>query len=150
MLTMHEPTYILNKWMHMVRRCRKWKREQTTLISQIILLCWNATMHEPVKSNLPPENKWMHTVRQYRKWKREQTTLISQIILLCWNVLTMHGPLKSNLPTEKKWMHMVRRYRKRKGEETTLISQIILACWNANHAWTSQKVTYILRINECT
>jgi len=46
MLTMHEPVKsnlpAENIWMHIVRRYRKWKREQTTLISQIILLCWNA------------------------------------------------------------------------------------------------------------
>jgi len=46
MLTMHEPVKTnlpaKYKWMHMVRRYRKWKKEQITLISQIIILCWNA------------------------------------------------------------------------------------------------------------
>ena len=46
MLTMHEPGKSNlpseNKWMHMVGMYHKWKREQTILIWQIILLCWNA------------------------------------------------------------------------------------------------------------
>jgi len=43
---MHEPVknnlLAENKSMHMVRRYHKWKRQQITLISQIIILCWNA------------------------------------------------------------------------------------------------------------
>jgi len=77
-----------NKWMHMVRMYHKWKREQTTLISQIVLVSWSIlTMNEHVKCNLHSENKWTHMVRKYHRWKREQTTIISQIILLCSNAI---------------------------------------------------------------
>jgi len=45
MLSMHEPVKsnlpTANKRMHMVRSYGKWKREQTTLISWIIFVCWN-------------------------------------------------------------------------------------------------------------
>ena len=97
-LTIYKPVkcnlHTTSKWMHSVRMYRKWKREQTNLISQIIPLCWNAiTMHEPVKSNLRPENKWMHMVRMYRKWKKK-TDQFNFTDYSPFRMLTMHEPWK--------------------------------------------------------
>jgi len=56
---MHEPVKsnlpAEKKRMHMVRMYRKWKREQTILISQIILPRWNAKQTGTSEStcNLP-------------------------------------------------------------------------------------------------
>ena len=41
-----------SKWIHKVRTYRKWKREETTFISQITLLCWNANCAGTSKKEL--------------------------------------------------------------------------------------------------
>ena len=62
MLTTHKPvksnTLPMNKKMHMVRMYCKWKRKQTTLIAQIILLCWNANhaCYTPGRGKIVPCN----------------------------------------------------------------------------------------------